>query len=118
MATPTTEATAPQSPAAQTGLTDLIRVAVPERGLRQDLRATGIVWRRELIRFRTDRLRMVTALIQPVLFLFVLGTGLGSLAGPQPSRWYQLQDLHLPGRRRHGRAVHRDLLGWLDRLGP
>jgi ABC-2 type transport system permease protein len=82
MATPTTtEAAAPQSPEAQAGLTDMIRVAVPERGLRQDLRATGIVWRRELIRFRTDRLRMVTALIQPVLFLFVLGTGLGSLAG-------------------------------------
>ena len=81
MATPTTTET-PASPGApeETALTDLIRVAVPERGLRQDLRATGIVWRRELIRFRTDRLRMITALIQPVLFLFVLGTGLGSLA--------------------------------------
>ena len=44
MATPTTtEAAATQSPAAQAGLTDMIRVAVPERGLRQDLRATGIV---------------------------------------------------------------------------
>ncbi len=82
MPTPTTTETpaAPGAPAG-TALTDLIRVAVPERGLRQDLRATGIVWRRELIRFRTDRLRMITALIQPVLFLFVLGTGLGALAG-------------------------------------
>ena len=58
-----------------------IRVSVPERGLRHDLRAVSIVWRRELIRFRGDRLRAITALIQPVLFLFVLGTGLGSLAG-------------------------------------
>src|SRR5580692_10109094 len=58
-----------------------IRVAVPERGLRHDLRAVSIVWRRELIRFRTDRLRAITALIQPVLFLFVLGTGLSTLAG-------------------------------------
>jgi ABC-2 type transport system permease protein len=58
-----------------------IRVSVPERGLRHDLRAVSIVWRRELIRFRGDRLRAVTALIQPVLFLFVLGTGLGALAG-------------------------------------
>jgi ABC-2 type transport system permease protein len=58
-----------------------IRVAVPERGLRHDLRAVGIVWRRELIRFRGDRLRAITSLIQPILFLFVLGTGLGSLAG-------------------------------------
>ncbi len=58
-----------------------IRVAVPEHGIRHDMRAIGIVWRRELIRFRTDRLRAITSLIQPVLFLFVLGTGLSSLAG-------------------------------------
>ena len=34
-------------------LTETIRVAVPERSLRHDLRAVSIVWRRELIRFRT-----------------------------------------------------------------
>ena len=61
-------------------LSETIRVQVPERNLRQDLRAAGIVWRRELIRFRSDRLRAITGLIQPVLFLFVLGTGLSSLA--------------------------------------
>src|SRR5580693_1800722 len=61
-------------------VTAAIRVSVPERGLRQDLRAVNIVWRRELIRFRSDRLRAVTSLVQPVLFLFVLGTGLSSLA--------------------------------------
>src|SRR6266700_718741 len=68
-----------QSPAADV-LIEEIRAAVPEGGLRHDLRAIGIVWRRELIRFRTDRLRAITALIQPLLFLFVLGTGLSSLA--------------------------------------
>jgi len=78
MATSTTEVT--PAPGAE-HLIGQIRVAVPEGGLRHDLRAAGIVWRRELIRFRTDRLRAVTALIQPVLFLFVLGTGLGALAG-------------------------------------
>ncbi|WP_298207665.1 ABC transporter permease [Ferrimicrobium sp.] len=57
-----------------------IRVAVPAGGLSQDLRAVSIVWRRELIRFWRDKLRMVTSLIQPVLFLFVLGTGLSTLA--------------------------------------
>jgi ABC-2 type transport system permease protein len=61
-------------------VTEAIRVAVPDKGLRQDLRAVSIVWRRELIRFRSDRLRAITSLIQPVLFLFVLGTGLSSLA--------------------------------------
>ena len=67
----------------QTGeqnLTEFIRVAVPERSIRADLRAVSIVWRRELIRFRTDRLRAITSLVQPVLFLFVLGTGLSRLA--------------------------------------
>jgi ABC-2 type transport system permease protein len=62
-------------------VTEAIRVAVPDKGLKQDLRAISIVWRRELIRFRSDRLRAVTSLVQPVLFLFVLGTGLSSLAG-------------------------------------
>jgi ABC-2 type transport system permease protein len=61
-------------------ITEAIRVSVPPRGLRQDLRAIGVVWRRELIRFRSDRLRAITSLVQPVLFLFVLGTGLSSLA--------------------------------------
>src|ERR1700729_3205160 len=78
MATQTTDVAA----APDTGrLIEDIRVSVPERGLRHDLRAVSIVWRRELIRFRGDRLRAITALIQPVLFLFVLGTGLSSLAG-------------------------------------
>jgi len=61
-------------------VTEAIRVAVPDKGLKQDLRAIGIVWRRELIRFRSDRLRAITSLVQPVLFLFVLGTGLSGLA--------------------------------------
>jgi ABC-2 type transport system permease protein len=61
-------------------ITAAIRVSVPDRGLRQDLRAVGIVWRRELIRFRSDRLRAFSSLVQPVLFLLVLGTGLSSLA--------------------------------------
>ena len=63
------------------GLAAQIRVAVPERSLRSDLRAVSIVWRREMIRFRRDRLRAITSLIQPLLFLLVLGTGLSSLAG-------------------------------------
>jgi ABC-2 type transport system permease protein len=60
---------------------DRIRVSVPARGVRHDMRAVGIVWRRELIRFRTDRLRAITSLVQPFLFLFILGTGLSRLAG-------------------------------------
>jgi ABC-2 type transport system permease protein len=49
--------------------------------LQDDLRAVAMVWRRELIRFGRNRLRIITSLVQPVLFLFVLGTGLSSLMG-------------------------------------
>jgi ABC-2 type transport system permease protein len=54
-------------------------VRVPARSLRSELRAIRVVWRRELIRFSRDRLRILTSLIQPFLFLFVLGSGLSSL---------------------------------------
>jgi len=64
----------------EAALAGQIRVAVPQHTLRSDLRAVSIVWQRELIRFRRDRLRAVTSLIQPLLFLLVLGTGLSSLA--------------------------------------
>jgi len=77
MATQTTTAAEPGEQAALAGT---IRVSVPEHSLRTDLRAISIVWRRELIRFRRDRLRAITSLIQPLLFLLVLGTGLSSLA--------------------------------------
>src|SRR5690349_2122491 len=77
MATQTTPAVPAGDEAALAGQ---IRVAVPEHSLRSDLRAVSIVWQRELIRFRRDRLRAVTSLIQPLLFLLVLGTGLSSLA--------------------------------------
>jgi len=77
MATQTTPAVRAGDEAALAGQ---IRVAVPEHTLRSDLRAVSIVWQRELIRFRRDRLRAVTSLIQPLLFLLVLGTGLSSLA--------------------------------------
>ena len=52
---------------------------VPKRSFRSELRAIKIVWRREMIRFVNDRMRIVTSLVQPFLFLFVLGGGLQTL---------------------------------------
>jgi ABC-2 type transport system permease protein len=75
----TTDPTA-QAGAASATSTPVVRVSVPQRSLRSELRAIKIVWRRELIRYRADRLRMVTTLVQPFLFLFVLGTGLQTVA--------------------------------------
>lgn len=46
-----------------------------------EVRAAGVVWRRELIRFVRQPVRIATGIVQPVLFLLVLGTGLSSLVG-------------------------------------
>jgi ABC-2 type transport system permease protein len=71
---------ASESAISSTGAPKVARVRVPGAGLRSDLRAIRVVWLRELIRFSRDRARMITSLVQPVLFLFVLGTGLSRLA--------------------------------------
>jgi ABC-2 type transport system permease protein len=90
-------ATQTLTPASESAVVDSIRVAVPEHGLRHDLRAVSIVWRRELIRFRTDRLRAVTSLVQPFLFLFILGTGLSSLAGHAMPQGFSFKTFIYPG---------------------
>jgi ABC-2 type transport system permease protein len=58
---------------------EVVSVVVPDRSLERDLRAVKVVWQRELIRFSSDRLRILTALIQPALYLFVLGSGLSKI---------------------------------------
>jgi len=58
---------------------EIAAVRVAGGSLSGDLRAISVVWQRELIRFARNRLRIVTSLAQPVLFLFVLGTGLSTL---------------------------------------
>jgi len=81
MATDTTAATVRRAPPARKDPThEIAGVRVPARSLRSELRAIKVVWKRELIRFARDRLRILTSLIQPFLFLFVLGTGLSSLS--------------------------------------
>jgi ABC-2 type transport system permease protein len=59
--------------------TPVAGVRVPLRSKTSEFRAVKIVWERELIRFFSDRLRMATSLVQPFLFLFVLGSGLSRL---------------------------------------
>ncbi len=85
------------TPSAEAALVESIRIAAPEHGLRHDVRAVSIVWRRELIRFFTDRLRAVTSLIQPFLFLFILGTGLSSLAGSSIGHGVSFKTFIYPG---------------------
>jgi ABC-2 type transport system permease protein len=54
---------------------EIAPVRIASGRLQDDLRAVRVVWKRELIRFGRNRLRIATSLAQPVLFLFVLGTG-------------------------------------------
>lgn len=62
-------------------LATVAQVHVAHRSLRHDLRGVKIVLHRELLRFLYDRTRMISQLIQPVLWLVVMGTGLSTLAG-------------------------------------
>jgi ABC-2 type transport system permease protein len=72
------------------------QVRVPARSTTSELRAIKIVWQRELIRYFSDRLRIVTSLLQPALFLFVLGTGLSKLAS-QGTDGLNLRTFFYPG---------------------
>jgi ABC-2 type transport system permease protein len=57
-------------------------------GFQRNLKAIGIVWYRELLRYLRDWVRILTSLMQPVLFLFIFGSGLASsfhTVGPGPN---------------------------------
>jgi ABC-2 type transport system permease protein len=72
-----------------------IAITVPERTFRNDLRAMKIVWNRDLIRFWRDRPRIVASLLQPILYLFVFGTGMASMI--PSARGVNLKTFLFPG---------------------
>ncbi len=74
MSATTTAVEERQAPAAP------VQVFVPQHSIASELRAIRIVWRRDLIRFVNDRIRIAATLVQPLLFLFVLGSGLQQLS--------------------------------------
>jgi len=74
-ATSTTTAPSPAKPAR-------VLPRLPARGLGQDLRTISVVWRRELLQFKAAPARALSSFVQPLLFLFVLGAGLGSVVRP------------------------------------
>src|SRR5947209_5808001 len=53
-----------------------VRVSVPKHSIASELRAIRIMWKRDLVRFVNDRIRIAASLAQPLLFLFVMGSGL------------------------------------------
>ncbi|HTV10451.1 MAG TPA: ABC transporter permease [Acidimicrobiales bacterium] len=83
----------PSAPARPTRRVTAVRV--PNRTTGGEFRVIKIVFYRELIRFLNDRIRIVTALVQPFLFLFVLGSGLGALVNLGPG--LSLRTFFYPG---------------------
>jgi ABC-2 type transport system permease protein len=73
------------APAMTTVAPDVAAVRLAGGAWRDELRAARMVWRREIIRFGRNRLRILTSLAQPVLFLFVLGTGLSTIVRGGPA---------------------------------
>jgi ABC-2 type transport system permease protein len=62
-----------------------------------DLRAVKMVWKRELIRFSRNRIRIATSLMQPILFLFVLGSGLGGITQGIAQKGFDFRTFMFPG---------------------
>jgi ABC-2 type transport system permease protein len=73
--TAATPAAAPEPATSAPGL-PFAAVSRPPSGLSADIRAARIVCHRELLRWVKDRRRLLAGLVQPLLWLFVLGTGL------------------------------------------
>jgi ABC-2 type transport system permease protein len=73
------------------------KVTIAGGTVAEDLRAVAMVWRRELIRYSRNRIRIVTSLAQPVLFLFVLGTGLSPLVSNSAGPHVDFKTFMFPG---------------------
>lgn len=46
--------------------------------MRHELHAIYAIWLRDIVRFMSERARIITAFAQPLIYLAVMGTGLGS----------------------------------------
>jgi ABC-2 type transport system permease protein len=58
---------------------DVAPVSLAASGPAHTLRAVKVVWQREMIRFVRSKGRLISGLAQPLLLLFVLGSGLSGL---------------------------------------
>ncbi len=53
----------------------------PRSRLAAELRGVYVIWYRDLLRWWRDRQRILPSVVQPILYLFVFGVGLGSAMG-------------------------------------
>src|SRR5678809_1116054 len=65
--------------------------------LRRNLRAVYTIWYRDILRFVRDRPRILAALAQPLLYLFVFGSGLASAMSASTGGAVNFQQFIFPG---------------------
>ncbi|HEX2048210.1 MAG TPA: ABC transporter permease [Acidimicrobiales bacterium] len=80
-----------------TGSLPLAPVSRPPSGLAADLRAARIVCHRELLRWVKDHRRLTAGLVQPLLWLFVLGSGLSQVVAVPGSEGVDFRTFLFPG---------------------
>jgi ABC-2 type transport system permease protein len=65
--------------------------------LTRNSRTILMIWTRELIRLRRMPTRIVTGLAQPIIFLFIMGSGLGRLIQSRVPGGYSYEEFIFPG---------------------
>lgn len=65
--------------------------------LTRNVLTVGMIWRREMIRLLRSRARIITGLAQPIIYLFVMGVGLGQVIGSQGIPGVSYQEFLFPG---------------------
>jgi len=63
----------------------------------RNIKGAYTIWYRDVIRFSRDRPRIIAALAQPMLYLFVFGTGLGAAMSGSPAGAVDFRQFMFPG---------------------
>ena len=88
------------TPTPATNVTNAPRNTPINNAFRRNLNTIGIVWYRDILRFIRDWVRIITSLMQPLLFLFIFGSGLSSslnVAGTSGSSGLSFSTFLFPG---------------------
>jgi ABC-2 type transport system permease protein len=87
----------PPTDAAPTPVSAAGATAHRQATLTRNGRTIGMVWQRELIRLRRTPTRIITGLAQPIIFLFIMGAGLGQLIQQGVPGGFDYQQFLFPG---------------------
>src|SRR6202049_718762 len=66
-------------------------------GFVRNLKGAYTIWYRDVLRFSRDRVRIITSLGQPLLFLFVFGTGLAPAMAATTGSKLDFRQFMFPG---------------------